>query len=108
MQKIGARRAVNMYDPFLGMQTTVRRIPRNLTEPLHSEEALDREQMLRFYTANNAYVLRREADLGSLEVGKLADFAILDTDLLTCDSAQIETTQVLSTWVGGREVFHRE
>ncbi len=54
MQKIGPRRSINFYDPFLAMQTTVARIPRGLGEPLHPEEALDRRQMIRFYTANNA------------------------------------------------------
>jgi len=107
MQKIGARRAINPYDPFLGMQTTVTRRARGLDHPLHAEEALSREQALRMYTANNAYVLRQEAKLGSLEIGKQADFVILDTDLLTCEPEQIGSAQVLATWVGGREVFHR-
>jgi predicted amidohydrolase YtcJ len=105
MQKIGPRRSINPYDPFLGMATAVRRLPRGASEPLHAGEALSREQMLRFYTINNAWLMRQEADLGSLDVGKLADFVILDTDLLTCPDDRIEHAKVLATYVGGRPVF---
>ena len=52
-----------------------------------------REQALRFYTRNNAYITFRENSIGSLEVGKLADFAILDTDLLSCPDAAIRDAQ---------------
>lgn len=107
MQKIGPRRSINPYDPFLGMATAVRRLPRGASEPLHAAEALSREQMLRFYTINNAWVMRQEADLGSLEVGKLADFVILDTDLLTCPADRIEHAQAMATYVGGQRVFSR-
>ena len=107
MQKIGPRRSINPYDPFLGMATAVRRLPRGASEPLHAAEALSREQMLRFYTINNAWLMRQEADLGSLEVGKLADFVILDTDLLTCPDDRIEHARAVATYVGGQQVFSR-
>ncbi len=105
MQKIGARRSINFYDPFLAMQTTVARIPRGLDKPLHPEEALDRKQMIRFYTANNAFLLRREKEIGSLETGKLADFILVDTDLLQCPVEAISETKVLATyWLGGKKL----
>lgn len=108
MQKIGPRRSINPYDPFLGMATSVRRLPRGASEPLHPEEALSREQMLRYYTINNAWIMRQEKELGSLEPGKLADFLILDTDLLTCADEAIEKTKVLATYVGGKRIHPRE
>jgi predicted amidohydrolase YtcJ len=107
MQKIGARRSINFYDPFLAMATTVRRLPRGMNKPLHPEEALNREQMIKYYTINNAWIMRQEKDLGSLEVGKLADFVVLDTDLLTCPDEAIEKTKVVSTWLGGKMVYSR-
>ncbi len=107
MQKIGPRRSINPYDPFLGMATTVTRRARGLKEPLHPEEALTRQEMLRFYTRNNAWVIRQEKELGTLEPGKLADFVILDTDLLACPDDAIEKTQVIATYLGGREVYRR-
>jgi predicted amidohydrolase YtcJ len=108
MQKIGPRRSINPYDPFLGMATTVLRRPRALDKPLHSEEALNRAQMLRFYTINTAWVIRQEKNLGSLEPGKLADFVVLDTNLLTCEPDAIEKTQVLATYVGGKRLYAKE
>ena len=42
MQKIGRRRSINTYDPFLGMWTTLVRRPRWTEATLHSEQALDR------------------------------------------------------------------
>ncbi len=105
MQKIGARRSVNFYDPFLAMATAVTRRPRDNGEPLHPEEALTREEVLRFYTINNARLLDKDDRTGSLEPGKLADLAVLDTDLLTCAEEQIAKTKVLRTYVGGKLVY---
>ncbi|HUS37174.1 MAG TPA: amidohydrolase, partial [Verrucomicrobiae bacterium] len=84
MQKIGSFRSINFYNPFLGMQTAITRRAKNLDHPLHPEEALNREQAIRFYTINNAKILRCEEKLGSLEPGKLADLILIDTDILTC------------------------
>src|SRR5262245_4637130 len=108
MQKIGALRSVNFYHPFLAMATAVTRRARDRDGALHAEEALTREEVLRLYTINNARLLHKEDRVGSLEPGKLADFAILDTDLLTCPEEQIAKTQVWRTYVGGRLVFERK
>jgi predicted amidohydrolase YtcJ len=108
MQKIGARRAVNPYDPFLGMWVTVARRARWYEGRLHPEEALSREQALRMYTINNARFLFLEDQVGSLEEGKLADFVVVDTDLLTCPEDAIKDTRVLRTYVGGKLVYERK
>ena len=105
MQKIGSMQAVNPYNPFLGMATAVTRRARGYEGRLHPEEALSREQMLRFYTINNAHLLRKEDRCGSLEPGKLADFTVLDTDLLTCPEEKIASTRVKRTYVGGKLVY---
>jgi predicted amidohydrolase YtcJ len=107
MQKIGAERSINPYDPFLGMATAVTRRSRWQEGRLHPGEALTREQMIRLYTMNNAYLLFREDRLGSLETGKLADFIVLDRDLLSCEDEAIRETRVLATYLGGRKVFER-
>lgn len=105
MQKVGPRRSINPYDPFLGIATAIRRLPRGATEPLHIEEALTRDQALRFYTINNAWLMRQEDQLGSLEPGKLADLVILDRDLLTCPAEAIEGTQVVATYLSGQAIY---
>ncbi len=107
MQKIGGLRSVNPYNPFLGMWTTLKRLPRWTESPLHPEETLDRAAMLKLYTIQNAFVLLDEKNRGSLEPGKLADFAILDRNLLDCPIDDVRETQVLETWVGGKQVFLR-
>jgi predicted amidohydrolase YtcJ len=105
MQKIGSLRSVNPYNPFLGLWIATARIPRGLSDPLHPEEAITREQALRFYTANNAYILFLDKVAGTLEPGKLADFAILDTDLLTCKPEALRETKVEATYLGGKKVY---
>lgn len=104
MQKIGSLRSVNPYNPFLAMWTTITRQARWYEGKMHPEEALTREQAIRFYTMNNAYILFLDKEVGSLEVGKQADLIVLDRDLLTCPVDAIKETQVLKTWLAGKLV----
>ena len=108
MQKIGSLRAINPYNPFLAMWTTITRKAKGYEGQLHPEEALSREQALRFYTINNAYLMFLDEQIGSLEPGKLADFVIVDTDLLTCPVDSIKETQVQQTYLGGKLVYERK
>jgi predicted amidohydrolase YtcJ len=108
MQKVGPRRSINPYDPFLGMGTAVTRAARRLDKPTHPESALSREQAIRMYTTNNAWLLFKEKQVGSLEPGKLADFVVVDTDVLNCPAEDIEKTKVLRTYLGGRLVYERK
>ena len=107
MQKIGSLRSVNPYNPFLGMWATVVRMPRGMDEALHPEQQIDRYEAIRLYTLNNAYLTFEEKEKGSIEVGKLADFIILDRDLLKCSIDEIASTQVLETYLGGERVYER-
>jgi predicted amidohydrolase YtcJ len=54
MQKIGSLRSINPYNPFLGMWVAISRKAKGYEGRLHPEEALSREQAIRFYTINNA------------------------------------------------------
>lgn len=62
-------------------------------------------QALAAHTISGARAMGRENDLGSLTVGKRADFAVLSDDPLTVDPTTIQDIQVLSTWVGGDKVY---
>jgi len=105
MQKVGARRSVNPYDPFLGMWITLVRQPRFSDAPLHPEQVITREQAIRLYTINNAYLTFDEARKGSLEPGKLADMIVLDRDLLTCPVDDVKDARVERTYLGGKVVY---
>ncbi len=105
MQKIGSLRSVNPYNPFLGMWIAVTRQARWHDHPIHAEQSLSREQMIRFYTINNAWLMRAEEEVGSLEVGKRADFVVIDRDLLRCTDEEIRETKVIATWIDGAKVF---
>lgn len=71
-------------------------------------ERIGRAEALRAYPQGSAAAAGRRRELGTLEVGKLADIAVLDRNLLTCDDEDIQKTQVLATFMGGRCVFERE
>lgn len=104
MQKLGRRRSLNTYDPFLGIWTALTRQPRWTDQPLHPEQRITREQAIRLYTINNARLTFEEKHKGSLEPGKLADFIILDRDILTCPLDALKDTIVEATYLGGRRV----
>lgn len=52
-----------------------------------------------------AYANFAETKIGSLEKGKMGDFIILDTDLLSCDLKKIIKTKVLATYINGEKVY---
>lgn len=72
---------------------------------LNAEERLDRETMFYAYTLNAARAIGQEQRIGSLTVGKQADFILLDRDVFTVDAKALAETRVLKTWFGGHEVF---
>jgi predicted amidohydrolase YtcJ len=71
-------------------------------------ERLTAREALALYTTAAAYALHREAEIGSLEPGKLADFAVLDKNPLEADPEQIAGIRVLATVLGGRPVYQSE
>lgn len=107
MQKIGSMRAINPYNPFYGMWVTLVRQPRWTNQPLHPEERITREQAIKLYTINNAFLMFSEKQKGSLEVGKLADFIVLEQDILTIPVEQVKDIKVVQTFVGGTKVYPR-
>ena len=71
------------------------------------ENALSREQAIRGMTIWAAKAAFEEKEKGSLEVGKAADFIMLDNDLMKCAEAEILRTRVLATHINGEKVFFR-
>jgi hypothetical protein len=107
MQKIGSLRSINPYNPFLAMWTTIVRRPRGSEAALRPEQNLTREQAIRLYTINNAFLTFEETQKGSLEPGKLADFVVLDRDILECPVDEVKDITVEATYLGGAQVYAR-
>ncbi len=103
----GSDAPMESVDPFLGMHAAVTRTDAAGNPPggWLPEQKLSRYEALQSYTAWAAYAEFGEARKGSLTPGKLADFAVLDRDILTCPDEEIKNTRVLLTVVGG-EIVH--
>ena len=69
------------------------------------EQKLTVERALRAYTVEAAYASFEENSKGRLKVGMLADFTLLDRDLIAIPAEDIRNAQVLATVVGGRVVY---
>ncbi len=88
---------VSALNPFIGLQNAVTRSP----------QALSLEEAIKAYTINAAYVMRQEHKVGSLEVGKEADFILLDRNIFDIPSDQINQVKVDETYLQGRLVYAR-
>jgi len=96
-------------NPWIALETLVtRRAPGVAKGPaLIPEERISLEEAIELYTMGGAYSQYRETEIGSIEPGKLADFVVIDQDIFGIPTHQIHKTQVLSTVVGGREVYKK-
>jgi len=74
----------------------------------YPEERVDVETALRAYTVNNAYAEGQEAEKGTIEPGKLADFTVVDRDPFAVAPAELKDLRIVMTIVGGRIVYRRE
>ncbi len=108
MQKIGSLRAINFYNPWKAIWVTLTRKAQWMDRPLHPEQALSRVEAIRFYTINNAYLQFAEKERGSLKPGKLADFIIIEDDIMTCPIDRIKDIQVERTYIDGKLIYARE
>ncbi len=99
-------RSLNPYNPFLTMYIAVERKTQGglVVGP---EQKVSREDALRMMTIDAAYQSFDEKKKGSIEVGKLGDFAVLAEDFLTCPAERIKDIQVHTTVVGGKVVFQK-
>ncbi len=97
----GSDGPVENPNPILGLHALVNR------EGFVLEEAISIEEALKTYTINGAYAAFEEDVKGSIEVGKLADFAILDKNPLEIPKDKIKEIQVTETIIRGKPVFKR-
>jgi hypothetical protein len=71
------------------------------------EEKMTRQQALRSYTLDAAYGAFEEKIKGSIEKGKLADFTVFSTDIMTVTESELLQTEVVMTIIGGRVVYKK-
>jgi predicted amidohydrolase YtcJ len=76
-------------------------------EGWHPEQAVSREDALKMFTLWPAYAAFEEADKGSIEVGKLADFTVLSQDIMKVPEKEILETRNEMTVIGGEIVYVR-
>ncbi|MEM7432170.1 MAG: amidohydrolase [Pseudomonadota bacterium] len=86
---------VSPLNPFIGIENAVTR----------SRDALSVREAVDGYTINAAFLMRQEDRVGSIEVGKRADFVVVDQNIFTIDPERIDDTEVVLTVLDGNEVF---
>ena len=116
LQRSGAHLAagsdwpVSSPDPLAGIHVAVNRsLPPSegeVREPFLPDQALTLQTAMTAYTAGSAYANHAD-DAGRLDVGALADVALLDRDVFAGEAAGIAEASVAATWVGGEPVFAR-
>lgn len=71
------------------------------------EQKMTRDEALKSMTIWPAYAAFQESLMGSLTPGKLADFVVLDRDIMTVPDRDVLGTTVLATYIGGKAVYER-
>lgn len=105
----GTDYSVSPYNPFYTLHAAVTRQDRDNQPPggWIPAQALTREEALWASTMGGAYVMHAEDILGSIEVGKLADFVVLPVDYMTIPAEDIWKITPDMTVIGGEVVFTR-
>lgn len=105
----GSDWTVAPLDPILGIHAAVTRQTSDGKNPAgwYPEQKLTVEEALKCYTDNNAYGVNQENLLGKLKVGFLADFAVIDKNLLAIPSNEIKNAKVVMTVINGNEVYKK-
>jgi predicted amidohydrolase YtcJ len=105
----GTDYSVSPYNPFYTLHAAVTRQDRDNKPPggWIPEQTLTREEALRAATMGGAYVMHAEDVLGSIEVGKLADFVVIPVDYMTVPAEDIWKIRPDMTVIGGEVVYTR-
>jgi len=104
MIRFDSRNAINPYNPFFGMWMAITRKTVD-GAVLGPDQTITREQALRMWTLNGAWMTFDEQSKGSIEPGKLADLVVISEDYLRCPVDQIKDIEALLTVVGGQVVY---
>ncbi len=100
---LGTDFPVEQVSPFLTFYAAVSRqdVKGYPEGGFNLQDGLSREETLKGMTIWAAYANFEEGEKGSIEVGKFADFIILDQDIMTTDVKNIPNIKVEQTYIGG-------
>jgi hypothetical protein len=106
---LGTDFPVEQVNPFLTFYAaTIRKDINNYPKDgFQMENVLTREETLKGMTIWAAYSNFEEDEKGSIEVGKFADFVILNQNILEVEGSKIPETRVVSTFVNGEKVYSK-
>lgn len=105
IEAAGSDVPVTPISPWWGIWSAVVRRDLQSGQVLAPEERITVKQALALYTGNGAYAGFEEDKKGMLSPGKLADFVVVDRDLLNVPTAELKDIKVVSTYVGGQQVY---
>lgn len=111
LQKAGAKLAfgtdfpIDVLNPLLQIYRAVTRIDSSGKSVWHPHERISLADALKAYTSGSAYGTFREHELGTLEVGKLADLVVLERNLFEVPAEDIPEVKVQVTIVDGKVVY---
>jgi hypothetical protein len=71
---------------------------------INGGQQITRPEVLKLYTASNGWFLREEAEIGTIEPGRLADIAVLSHDYFTVPDEDLKKIRSIVTVVGGKIV----
>jgi predicted amidohydrolase YtcJ len=99
---------VMSYNPFVSLKwmTDGRTVDGMMTRT--ASQLVSREEALRFYTQGSAWFTFDDDKRGKLEVGRLADLAVLDKDYMTVPAEELGSLTSVLTMVGGKVVYAAE
>ncbi|MGM0378727.1 MAG: amidohydrolase family protein, partial [Bacillota bacterium] len=99
----GSDSPVDKLDPILGIYCAVNRtdLSGKPEKGFLPDEKISIKKALKFYTLNSAYAQHMEDKKGSLDIGKYADFTILDKNILKIKKENIKNVKVVNTYLNG-------
>jgi predicted amidohydrolase YtcJ len=102
----GSDWSVSSPNPLEGIHVAVNRVaPGTDREPLYAQNRITLAEATTAYTAGSAFVNHLDGVTGRLEVGYLADLAVLDRDVFAFPTDEIADARVVATYVEGERVF---
>ncbi len=106
---LGTDFPIEQINPFFTFYSTVARKDINgfPKDGFQIENALTREETLKGMTIWGAYANFEENEKGSIEIGKFADFIVLDKDIMNVEIDAVPSAKVLKTFVGGELVYEK-